>query len=120
MTSTVKMRLTVGLAGAVAGLALLAFTAGSLLAQTPTPAPNGAPTHAQMHQMMDALHGAGASQRMHEAMGPDAEKLMDQCVGMMGAMQTVPGMMGTGGTPGMMGGQNGQSTQDMMNRMMGR
>lgn len=77
-----------------------------------TPVPTTQMTHEQMHQMMDAMHGAGASDRMHEAMGADAEKLMDQCVGMMnmmgsmmGMMQGGQGMMGGGGMQGMMGGR---------------
>lgn len=49
----------------------------------------------QMHQMMDAMHGAGASQRMHEAMGAAAEQQMDQCAAMMN-MMTSGGMMGLG------------------------
>ncbi|MBI3969313.1 MAG: hypothetical protein HY329_27025 [Chloroflexi bacterium] len=110
------------LGGSVVGVALVALTASPLFAQTPIPNPfapappnppaAAAPTHEQMHQMMDARHGAGASQRMHDAMGPDREELMDQCVSMMGLMG--------GGTAGMMGGQNGQSRPDMMSRMMGR
>lgn len=73
-------------------------------------------THEQMHQMMDAVHGAGASQRMHEAMGPEAEQLMDQCVAMMGMMQ---GMANTGQ---MMSGSAGQMEGMMggMQGMMGR
>ena len=61
-------------------------------------------THEQMHQMMDAMHGAGTSDRMHEAMGEDAEMVMDQCVGMMNMMGPMMGMM-QGGMPGMMGGR---------------
>jgi hypothetical protein len=60
-----------------------------------------------MHRMMDAVHGEGTSQRMHEAMGPDAEKMMDQCAAMM-----------PGSGTGMMGGQNGDAMRDMMQSMM--
>lgn len=105
-----KTRVKVALAGVLAGVALLAFSAGMLVAQTPPARAGGAPTHEQMHQMMDTVHGAGTSQRMHEAMGPNGEQLMDQCVGMMNMMQ---------GMGGMMGGQNGRSMQDMMTQMMG-
>jgi len=49
-----------------------------------------------MHQIMDATHGEGAGQRMHEAMGPDAEGLMDQCVAMIGMMQNMRDMMNSG------------------------
>jgi hypothetical protein len=43
----------------------------------------GTMTHEQMHQMMDIMHGEDTSQRMHDAMGEDAERLMEQCVAMM-------------------------------------
>ena len=102
------------LAGALAGLAMLAFTASPLLAQTPPTGSGSVPTHEQMHEMMDAMHGAGTTERMHEVMGQgDAqrgEQLMDQCVAMMGMMQ---------GMQGMMGNQNGQAMQRMMDGMMG-
>jgi hypothetical protein len=98
-------RMKVVAAGAVTGLAAVAFTAGTLFAQTPRPQTTpGAPTHEQMERMMDAMHGEGTSARMHEAMGPDGEGLMDQCVAMMGMMQNMGGMM-SGGMGGMMGGQ---------------
>ncbi len=85
---------------AVVGLALLGVTGSPLFAQT-EPAPAGSPTpseatsraHEQMDSMMTAMHGEGASERMHRAMGPDAERTMDQCAGMMGMMQG-GGMMG--------------------------
>ena len=102
--------------GALAGLALLALTIGPTAAQAQPPV-GGAPTHEQMHRMMDAMHGEGTSERMHEAMGEDGEKLMDQCVSMMGMMQNMQGMM-NGNMSGMMGGQNDQSMQDMMRNMM--
>lgn len=73
-----------------------------------TPAPAAQMTHERMHQMMDAMHGLGASDRMHEAMGPEGEMMMDQCVGMMnmmGMMQGGEGMMGGSGMQGMMGGR---------------
>ncbi|MBI3979685.1 MAG: hypothetical protein HY331_16005 [Chloroflexi bacterium] len=122
---TTRTKAAIG--GVLIGLALLALAAGPLFAQTPeptatpTPAPGAPITHEQMNQMMDAMHGEGASKRMHEAMGPDADKLMDQCVATMGTMQNMQGMMG--GMSGMMGGQNGQSMQGMMGGaagMMGR
>jgi hypothetical protein len=70
-----------------------------------------------MHRMMDAVHGEGTSQRMHEAMGPDAETMIDQCEAMMAMMEQMQNMMsGTG--PGMMGGHNGDSMRDMMQLMM--
>lgn len=118
-------RIKVATGGVLLGLSLLALvglarTTGVLFAQAPPPAPTmpaGQPfTHEQMHQMMDAMFGEGASARMHEAMGADAEQLMDQCVAMMNMMQ---GMMG-GGMSGMMGNGTGQSPQGMIGGMMGR
>lgn len=44
--------------------------------------------HEQMHQMMDAMMGAGFSERMHAAM-PGSEQMMEACAG---AMQTGGGM----------------------------
>lgn len=110
-------RRTVLLSGAIAGVVVLAFaagilftlSAGTLFAQTAPATPTM--THEQMDQMMDTMHGDGASQRMHEAMGPDADRLMDQCVAMMNMMGSMQGMMGNG---------SGQSMQGMMDRMMGR
>ncbi len=123
-----KRGLKLALSGTLAGAGLVLLTSTSLFAQgpTPEPSPEASPGHQLMHQMMDAVHGDGASQRMHEAMGADAEKLMDQCVSMMGMMQNMQGMMdgnmsgmmGDGGMSGMMGGQNGQSMQEMMRNMM--
>lgn len=85
---------------AVIGLALLGMTSAPLFAQSepappssPTPSEAGVRAHEQMHGMMDAMHGEGAGERMHQAMGPDAERMMSQCAGMMGMMQG-GGMMG--------------------------
>ena len=94
-------RLTRSAAGAaVIGLALLGATTSPLFAQT-EPTPTGSPTPSEapsqarerMIQMMDAMHGEGASERMRQAMGPDADRMIDQCAGMMGMMQG-GGMMG--------------------------
>ncbi len=95
--------------GTLVGLALVGFTATPSRAQTP---PQSTMTHEQMHQMMDTMHGQGTSERMHQAMGADAERLMDQCVGMMNMMN--------GNMSGMMNGQNGESMQEMMRGMMGQ
>jgi hypothetical protein len=97
---------------AIMGIVALALPASPLFAQTPeAPSSPGTPmtppqapmTHEQMHQMMDAMHGAGASERMHQAMGEGAEQMMDQCTTMMNMMQMMPGMMNQtepGTTPG--------------------
>ena len=85
---------------AVIGLALLGVTSSPLFAQA-EPAPTGSPTPSestsqareQMIRMMDAMHGEGATERMRQAMGPDADRMIDQCAGMMGMMQG-GGMMG--------------------------
>lgn len=95
--------------GALTGLALVALTASPLFADdpdpTPTPTPGDAQTHEQMHQMMDALGGPGTSQRMHDALDPNSEQRMDQCVNSMGNMDNRGGMMGSGMMGGgMMGG----------------
>ncbi len=47
--------------------------------------------HETMHRMMDAMHGPGASERMHEIEG--AEKMMDGCAQMMESMGSMAGMM---------------------------
>ena len=122
---------TVAAAGA-SGFLLLALTAGTLFAQQtqapPSAMPPGGPAsptnHEQMHAMMDAMHGTGAGQRMHEAMGPDAENAIDRCAATMGTMPNLGGMMGGGmaagaTASGMMDGSVGQSMQGMMARMMG-
>lgn len=103
-TQPITNRAKVALAGAAAGLALLAVTSGSALAAggaAPESAGAASQTqgHGQMHQIMNSMHGEGTSQKMHEAMGPQAEKIMDRCAsGMdnMGAMENMQGMMGGG------------------------
>lgn len=96
--------------GALFGaLAAIPLTAGVLLAQaSPTPSQPAAPqqvTHDQMHQMMDAMHGDGTSDRMHQVMGAEADAMIDQCAMMMSMMSGM-GMMGgqpTAPMPGMTG-----------------
>ncbi|MPZ15314.1 MAG: hypothetical protein GEU73_12965 [Chloroflexi bacterium] len=108
MSTAVKVTFAGAIGGIVgAGLviaALVAVPALSAFGQTPEGGQQSAPTHEQMHQMMDAMHGEGTSARMHEMMG---EQMMDQCVQMMAMMQNMPGMMG---------GQSDQSMQEMMQR----
>ena len=81
-------------------LSWLAVTPSAVAAQTPTPDSGQATPHDQMHAMVDAMHGAGTSDRMHQAMGPAGEQLMEQCAAMM-SMSTMSGGMMDGG---MMGG----------------
>ena len=92
------------LLGPLVALPWLAITAGSVAAQTPTPASGQATTHDQMDAMMDAMHGAGTSDRMHQAMGPAGEQLMEQCAAMMGGGMMDGGMMGMMMGGGMMDG----------------
>lgn len=113
-TQPITARAKVALAGAATGLALLVVTSGSALASggaAPESAGSASQTqgHGQMHQMMNSVHGEGTSQRMHEAMGPQAEKMMDQCASGMGNMDNMQGMMGGGMMNGGMQGGGMQS-----------
>jgi uncharacterized membrane protein len=129
MNSYMKAAAVGGLAGGL--VVVLAFLVVGLVGSdilsgrrsTPamafTTASQGQPSHEDMHRMMDAVHGEGASQRMHESMGPNAEEMMDQCAAMMTMMPETQNMM-PGSGPGMLGGQNSDSMQDMMRRMMAR
>lgn len=119
MKATLAGALAGIIAGSLVAAALLVVTAFPLFAQTTQDAHTGAPTHEQMHVMMDAMHGEGTSARIHEMMGEEGEQMMEQCVQMMAMMQNMMGMMGSGGMD-MMGGQDSQSRQDMMRGMMGR
>jgi NAD(P)H-hydrate repair Nnr-like enzyme with NAD(P)H-hydrate epimerase domain len=89
-----RWRMTVA-GGALAGLVALAFATGTLLAQKPSPPPGPASsqpaTHEPVHQMLDAMFGPGTSERLHAALGADAERLMDECMAMMAAMQQMHG-----------------------------
>lgn len=102
---TTRIKLTVG-----AGLLALGVLAGATvpaLAESAQPNPSvsavAGPTHQQMDQMMDAVHGAGTSRRMQETLGPDAEKIMDGTKATLGQMQT------------MMSGANAQAMQSIVN-----
>jgi hypothetical protein len=100
-------------AGAAVSLLMLALTAGLASAQGPMlPMPaerqsEATATRDQMRQMMDARHGEGARERVHQAMGEDPEHMMDQCISMMNMMSGMPGMMGSDGMMNMMGGMRG-------------
>jgi predicted lipid-binding transport protein (Tim44 family) len=120
MNGYMKTAAVGGLAGGlVVGLAFLVVGIGALSGRDYTPAlafttaSQKQPSHGDMHRMMDAVHGEGTSQRMHEAMEPNAEEMMDQCAATMPMMGEMHNMM-AGAGPGMMGGQNVYSMRDMM------
>lgn len=99
------------------------------IAQPSSPAPAGSqpPRHEQIHQMIDQMHGAGMSQRVHEAMGPDAEVMMNHLAAMQGMMATMQRMMGSGAMASQPANQQvmqdmlamGQDMSGMMLQMMG-
>jgi|GEM_PF-2095754 len=108
------MQLTLG--GVVAAALVIGLATGVIVTQPlrarmepPLMTMQGEPiTHEAMRSMVDLMHGAGTSQRIHEAMGEDAEAMMKQCAAMMAMM------------PDMMGGQNNQTRPDMIDWMMRR
>ena len=68
---------------------------------------SGDDLHEAMHTMMNADHGAGTRERMHEAMGPEGEELMAQCAAMMAMMSAMgDGAMSGMMNPDMMGGED--------------
>ena len=73
--------LTIGLAGV---LSLGALSASAEQRSTED-------SHAVMHEMMDAVHGRGTSQRMHRVEG--GEEMMQQCSDMMSGMGRMDGDM---------------------------
>lgn len=87
---------TVGLAGTLA--------LGPAFPVTAQPADPPTGVHETMDAMMDAMHGPGTADRIHQA--PGGEEMMEQCAAMMAAMGsgTMDGMMGGGMMDGMMGG----------------
>lgn len=124
MWSHVKVAAAGGVVGGLAvGMAFLILGSGPWSARSPAQAkgtaltPGAGPTHEDLHEMMDAVHGEGTSRRMHEAMGLDAEEMMDQCAAMVAMVEDMQNMM-PGSGPGMMGGENNDSAGDMMRRMM--
>ncbi|MBW3577406.1 MAG: hypothetical protein KY462_06650 [Actinobacteria bacterium] len=74
-------------------------------------------SHSVMHRMMDAMHGEGTAERMHELEGVD--EMMDQCAGMMDAMGGMSNMMRGMSNGGMMGGMMNDRGSGM-GGMMGR
>lgn len=89
---------------AVAGAALVGVGLTGMAAMWSAPAlarsTEAERSHEVMHQMMDAMHGEGTADAMHDIEG--ADEMMDQCASMMSMMGS--GMMGDGG---MMGGASG-------------
>jgi hypothetical protein len=83
-------------------LVLLLWTGRPAFAQTAPTAPvaqTGAPveplaTHEQVHQALDRLYGPGTSERLHQALGPEAETLIDRFVAMQGMLMRLQGMLG--------------------------
>ena len=95
--------------GTIAGIASLAVTGGWVFAQGPMP-PVGAEPVAD---------GPAMHERMREAMGQDADAMMEQCAAMMRMMtmmQGMGGMMRQGATPGMMSPPDDTPTDEMMGR----
>ena len=92
---TRQMRWAVGglvIAALAIGLAAGVFVTQPARAQFPPPPAmmQGEPlTHDEMHQMMDAMHGAGTSERLHAALGEDTDRMMEQCQMMMAMMPTM-------------------------------
>ncbi|MBW3619036.1 MAG: hypothetical protein KY461_02220 [Actinobacteria bacterium] len=87
----------------VAGAALVGVGLTGLAATWSAPAlarSTGAERgHEATHQMMDAMHGEGTADAMHQVEG--AEEMMDECTSMMGGMGDMMGGVG------MMGGMSG-------------
>lgn len=80
---------------AVAGAALVGIGLTGMAATWSAPAlarSTGTERHDAMHQMMDAMHGEGTADELHEIEGVD--EMMDQCASMMSMMGG--GMMGGG------------------------
>ncbi len=89
-----RTKASIGAAFLAIGITGLAFTFAAPATAT---AESDGDSHDVMHQMMDAMHGAGTSQRMHAV--ERAEEMMDDCAGMIENMSSHGGMGG-----GMMGG----------------
>lgn len=90
-----RLRGLAGAAMATVGLAGLSLT---LASPAGARSDAGTETHETMHQMMDAMHGEGTAERMHQMEG--AEQMMDDCAAMMDSMSSMRGMMGNGGMMG--------------------
>ena len=80
---------------AVAGAALIAIGVtglGITLAPSAGADANSGSRHGTMHEMMDAMHGAGTAERMHDVEG--GEQMMAECASMMEMMSSMGSMMG--------------------------
>lgn len=109
-TSPLRRRWLQGALGAALVAVGLSGLSGLLpSAATAQPADRPGDSHETMHVMMDAMHGDGTAERVHEAEG--GEEMMDQCaamMSMMGDMNMSRGgmmerMMNGGGMSGMGG-----------------
>lgn len=90
---------------ALAGAALVAVgVAGLAITFAPSAGAdaNAGGRHGTMHEMMDAMHGAGTAERMHDVEG--GEQMMDDCASMMEMMSSMGSMMGRGRAESMMPG----------------
>lgn len=95
-------------------VAAVSVTASAQQAEEP---PAGSITHDGMHGMMDAMHGEGSSERMHELMGPESGEMMETSIEMMNMMSGMRPMAGTGR---MRNGDGMPMMPGMDNGMMGR
>ena len=79
-----------------AGLSLVAL--GMLISAIPSFAQDSPSSSTQaMDDMMNAVHGGGTAQAMHDAMGLDADAMIAQCTALMRQMSGMMqgnGMMG--------------------------
>lgn len=86
-----RSRIALGTLITMVGLAgMLAFWPATLV--TAQPAAEVSEVHETIDAMMDAMHGPGTAERMHQV--PGGEEMMEECAGMMAA--TGSGMMGGG------------------------
>lgn len=78
-----RTRIMLGALLAVVALTGMLFF-GPTTPVTAQPADQAPATHEAMDAMMDAMHGPGTAEQMHQI--PGAEQMMEQCASMMAAM----------------------------------
>lgn len=89
-------RTRIALGGLVTAAGLVGTLAlGPAAPVTAQPPDQVSETHETMNAMMDAMHGPGTAERMHQV--PGLEEMMDQCA-------ATASSMGSGMMDGMMGG----------------